>query len=132
MPEFQKIGKASDIQPGEGQSYTVEDYIIGVFNVDGEFHAINDLCPHMGASLSAGHLDGCAVACPWHAWRFDVKEGTWCDNTRLKIETFEVRVEGDDLLVSTTPRPEEEEKPKKEATSKENDSSEGNSAEETK
>ena len=106
MSEFELIGKATDIQPGEGQSYTVGERIIGVFNVDGDFFAINDLCPHMGASLSAGFLDGCQVACPWHAWRFSVTEGTWCDNPKLRIETFETRVEGDDLYVAKEPTPE--------------------------
>ena len=110
MPEFEKIGKVSDIGPGEGQSYTIGEKIIGVFNVDGEFFAINDLCPHAGASLSAGHLDGCTVACPWHAWRFDVVDGTWVDNPRLKVETFDVKIEGDELFVATSPRPEEDEK----------------------
>lgn len=115
MPEFEKIGKVSDIQPGEGQSYTIGDKIVGVFNVNGEFHAINDLCPHMGASLSAGYLDGCAVSCPWHAWRFDVVEGTWCDNPRLKIETFEVKIEGEELWVATTPRDDDTKTEKKSA-----------------
>lgn len=108
MPEFEKIGKAVDIPPGQGQSYTVGDKLIGVFNVEGEYYAINDLCPHMGASLSAGYLDGCTVSCPWHAWRFSVTKGTWCDNPRLKIETYEVKVEGEDLLVATTPKPQDE------------------------
>ncbi|MEC9092621.1 MAG: Rieske (2Fe-2S) protein [Planctomycetota bacterium] len=109
MSEFKKIGKISDIKPGEGQSYTVGDRIIGVFNVEGEFFAINDLCPHMGASLSAGHVEDSNVLCPWHAWSFSVKDGTWCDNTQLKIDVFETKIEGDELWVATKPKPQKDE-----------------------
>lgn len=112
MPDFERIGKVSDIKPGEGQSYNVGEKLVGVFNVDGEFFAINDLCPHAGASLSAGHLDGCVVACPWHAWRFDVSNGAWVDNKRLKVERFEVRIDGEDLWLATTPMPEDDDAPK--------------------
>lgn len=103
--EFEKIGKTTDIKPGEGQSYTIGERIVGVFNVDGEIYAINDLCPHMGASLSAGHVDGDSVSCPWHAWRFCVKDGKWCDNPKLSVETFDIKIEGDDLFVATEPNP---------------------------
>ena len=109
MQEFEKIAKVSDIPPGEGQSFLVGEKMIGVFNVEGEFHAINDLCPHAGASLSAGHLDGCVVACPWHAWRFSVVDGTWMDNTRLKVDSYDVKIEGEDLYVATSPRPDDDE-----------------------
>ena len=111
MSEFKKIGKVSDIKPGEAQSYTVGERIIGIFNIEGEFFAINDLCPHMGASLSAGHVEESNVCCPWHAWSFSVKDGTWCDNTRLKIDVFEVKIEGNDLWVTTEPKPVEDDPP---------------------
>jgi hypothetical protein len=61
--------------------------------------AIDDFCPHMGASLAGGYVENGKVACPWHAWRFCVKDGTWCDNPRIKIDAFEVRVEGDEIQV---------------------------------
>lgn len=111
MNEFEKIAKVSEIKPGEGQSYTLGDKIVGVFNVDGEFFAINDLCPHMGASLSAGHVEGCTVTCPWHAWRFSVDDGTWCDNRRLKIDTYEVKIIDDEVWVSKTPTEVDPDKP---------------------
>ena len=78
----------------------VGERLVAVFRFQGEYFAINDLCPHMGASLGAGYLDEeGAVTCPWHAWRFNVCNGTWCDNPRLKTDTFEVRVEGDEIQV---------------------------------
>jgi nitrite reductase (NADH) small subunit/3-phenylpropionate/trans-cinnamate dioxygenase ferredoxin subunit len=45
------------------------------------------------------------VTCPWHAWRFRVCDGAWCDNPKgLKVDTFEVRVVGDDIQVRVPPR----------------------------
>ncbi|MEM9943019.1 MAG: Rieske 2Fe-2S domain-containing protein [Planctomycetota bacterium] len=102
MQEFKTVGKVEDIPPSQGQAFQVDDRTVAVFNVDGEFLAIDDMCPHMGASLAAGHFDGEHVYCPWHAWGFDVRDGTWCDNPRVKIDTFQVRVVEGAIQVSTT------------------------------
>ena len=57
------------------------------------------MCPHMGASLGAGEVVNGIVACPWHAWCFKVSDGTWCDNPRIKIDSYETRVVGDEIQV---------------------------------
>ena len=65
----------------------------------------------MGASLGAGYLDDeGVVTCPWHAWRFNVCTGKWADNPRLGVDTFEVRVKGDEIQVRPNPRVGEGEK----------------------
>ena len=92
MAEFVTVARVGEIPEGEGMSYVVEDTIVAVFNDGGEYHAINDLCPHMGASLAGGIVEDGAVACPWHAWRFRVSDGTWCDNPRIKTDSYELRV----------------------------------------
>lgn len=100
MSEFQTVAKASSIPEGEGATFTVNDRLIAVFNRGGRFYAIDDRCPHQGASLGAGAVDDeGVVTCPWHAWRFSVTDGKWCDNPRLGVDTFEVRVEGDEVQV---------------------------------
>ncbi|TWT66769.1 3-phenylpropionate/cinnamic acid dioxygenase ferredoxin subunit [Posidoniimonas polymericola] len=97
---YHTVAKTSDIAPGQGGTYQVGDRRVAVFNKGGEFFAIDDHCPHQGASLGAGYLDDDgAVSCPWHAWRFCVTDGKWCDNPRLGVDTFEVRVVGDDVQV---------------------------------
>ena len=101
MSEFVTVARVGEIPDGEGRAFELDDRVVAIFNRAGEYLAIDDMCPHMGASLAAGHFDAedCTVACPWHAWRFDVRDGTWCDNSRLKIDTFQVRVMGDELQV---------------------------------
>ena len=102
MPDFINVAKTGDIPPGEGRTYPVEGRMIAIFFVDGEYFAIDDACPHMGASLAAGWVDDGAVTCPWHAWRFCVKDGTWLDNPKsnLKTDTYPIRIEGDDIAVA--------------------------------
>ena len=67
--------------------------MVGIYLLDGEYFAMNDFCPHMGASLASGYVEDHAVSCPWHAWRFSVKDGTWLDNPKIKTDCYPVRVE---------------------------------------
>lgn len=101
MAEFQTVARVGEIPEGEGRAFPVDGRMVAVFNVGGEYTAINDTCPHMGASLAAGYLEGTAVTCPWHAWRFCVSDGTWLDNPNAKLNTdcYQVRVEGDEIQV---------------------------------
>lgn len=101
MTEFISVAKKDAIAEGQGGTFKVGDRLVAVFRHQGQYHAIDDLCPHMGASLGAGQLDDEGkVTCPWHAWRFCVKDGTWCDNPRLKINAYQVRIAGDEIQVA--------------------------------
>jgi nitrite reductase (NADH) small subunit/3-phenylpropionate/trans-cinnamate dioxygenase ferredoxin subunit len=93
------VAKVGTIPDGKGESFVVGGRLVAVFHDGGAYYAIDDVCPHMGASLGSGLLADGIVTCPWHAWRFRVRDGTWCDNPRLKIDQFDVRVEGDEILV---------------------------------
>jgi nitrite reductase (NADH) small subunit len=99
MAEFQTVCKADDLVDGEGMTVTVGTKLIAVFREAGQFYAIDDMCPHMGASLSGGYVKDGTVTCPWHAWRFRLKDGTWADAPRVKIGCYAVRVEGDEVQV---------------------------------
>lgn len=99
MSEFTAVAKVGSIPEGEGAAFAVNGRMVAVFNEGGRYFAIDDFCPHMGASLAGGRVEKGIVACPWHAWRFKICDGTWCDNPRIKIDAFEVRVEGDEIQV---------------------------------
>lgn len=102
--EFVTVARVGEIPEGQALAFEVEDQIVAVFLNQGNYYAIDDMCPHMGASLATGHFDTeqMNVACPWHGWRFDVRDGTWCDNRRIKTDVFAVRVFDDEIQVSTT------------------------------
>lgn len=101
MSAFYTVAKVGSIPPGEGRAFQVEGRMIAVFHQHGTYFALNDLCPHMGASLAEGYVEGDCVTCPWHAWRFSLKDGLWLDNPRSKIctQTYAVRVVGDEIQV---------------------------------
>ena len=109
MSEYVTVARVGAIAEGRGETFTVGDRLVAVFLSQGKYHAIDDLCPHMGASLGAGEVHDGAVACPWHAWRFSICDGTWLDNKKLKVDCFDVRIVGDEIQVCTQPRAKDEE-----------------------
>ena len=99
MAEFQTVCRVEDLVEGEGKTVTVVGKLIAVFRDRGNLFAIDDLCPHMGASLSGGYVENGTVTCPWHAWRFRLADGTWADYKKLKIGCYAVLVVGDEIQV---------------------------------
>jgi 3-phenylpropionate/trans-cinnamate dioxygenase ferredoxin component len=65
---------------------------LAVYNVDGEFYATDNFCPHKGAPLSEGVLCGHVIECGWHGWQFDVRSGE-CLTVRETIRTYRVVIE---------------------------------------
>ncbi len=75
------------------------DKPIALFNVEGEFYAINAICPHMGGHLSEGALRGAVVTCPWHGWTFDVRDGKADHAGGHTVSAYETKVENGVILV---------------------------------
>lgn len=103
MSEFRSVCKVDDVKEGESKTVALGNKLIALFRTEGQYYAIDDVCPHMGASLSGGYVEQKVVTCPWHAWRFRLTDGAWADNPRLKIGCYAVRVEGDAIQVQTNP-----------------------------
>ena len=72
MPAYVKVAKSSEIDPGTGRLVEAGGKRIAIFNVDGNFHAMDETCTHRGGPLSEGMLIGKEVTCPWHGAVFDV------------------------------------------------------------
>ncbi|NBT13767.1 MAG: Rieske (2Fe-2S) protein [Planctomycetia bacterium] len=102
---FTAVAKTGDIPAGEGRTFEVAGRLVAVFFDGSGYSAIDDLCPHMGASLASGPLCDGVVTCPWHAWRFRLADGAWCDNPKLKVAVFETRVVDDTIEVRVAPPP---------------------------
>ena len=75
MSEFLKAALADEIPAGHVKLVELNGKEIAIFNVDGSFHAIDNMCSHVGGPLSEGMLSGCEVTCPWHGAVFDVTTG---------------------------------------------------------
>jgi nitrite reductase (NADH) small subunit len=97
MAEFQTVCRADDLPEGESRTVAIAGKIVAVFRYRGEYFAIDDVCPHMGASLGDGYVENGIVTCPWHAWRFRLADGAWADNPRIKIGCYPVRVENGEI-----------------------------------
>lgn len=100
---FTPVAKHGDIPAGEGRTFEVGGRLVAVFFDGAAYHAMDDLCPHMGASLGSGPFAAGVVTCPWHAWRFRACDGAWCDNEKLRVEVFEVRRRDDAIEVRVPP-----------------------------
>ena len=99
MPEFVRVASFADLVEGRGQIVTVQGIKIALFRHEGSVYAIKNQCPHMGGDLGEGSLTGDIVRCPWHGWRFSVKTGKNPAAEVVAVRTYEVRVDGDDVLV---------------------------------
>ena len=88
-----------EIPEGQGRSFSVGDRRLAIFFVRGRYYALDDCCPHMGASLGVGDVYEDTVVCDRHMWAFKLSDGSCVDAPALKAETFQVRVEGDDVQV---------------------------------
>ncbi len=100
MPEFKKVAQLSEVTPGNCRAVEVGDKTLALYNVDGTILATDNTCLHQGGPLGEGILEGDVVTCPWHMWEYNVRTGEKVDNPELKVATYEVRVEGDDILVA--------------------------------
>lgn len=110
------VAAVDEIPPGSRKLVDIDGREVVVFNVQGEFFALLDRCPHQGGSLSKGRLTGLVEAsapgayrlsrpgeiirCPWHGWEFDLRTGrSWCEPGRVRARSYPVAVEPGSRLV---------------------------------
>ena len=101
MAEFVKAGTTAELasQPA-GKVVEAGGQSIAVFQVDGSYYAVGNVCTHRGGPLSQGTLNGCEVICPWHGARFDVRTGAVLGPpAREGVKSYPVRVNGGDVEV---------------------------------
>lgn len=107
------IGTIDEIKVGERKIVEIEGRSISVFNVNGEFYALRNVCPHQGAPVCEGSVGGMTICgeqeklneltfvksgeilrCPWHGWEFDIKTGkSIFDPNGCLVKTYKVTVD---------------------------------------
>ena len=117
------VAPAAELPPGARKIIEIEGRSIGVFNIDGKFFALRNACPHQGAPLCLGSIDGTMIEsepgsyvwaregeilrCPWHGWEFDITNGQSIFNPhRTRVRSYKVSVASaadDDPSVETFP-----------------------------
>ena len=61
--------------PGSARRIDLDGRAVALFNIDGRFYAVDDICTHRGGPLSRGQVTGTGVVCPWHGAQFDLETG---------------------------------------------------------
>ena len=87
------------LRPGSRKWVRTDGHSLLLFNLDGAVHALGDSCPHAGAWLGSGKLDGCWLRCPAHGMVFDVRTGRMRGDGGLAVRAYPVRVEGEGVWV---------------------------------
>ena len=96
----QPVAKRQDIPPATTKRVVVDGVEVLLCNVDGDLYAVADVCTHDGGPLDQGELQGCQIMCPRHGALFDVTSGRALTLPAvMPLETYTVRVEGDDVFV---------------------------------
>lgn len=110
------LGSVHEWRPGDRRSVTIGRRRVCVVRTRDAFYALNDTCPHHGASLALGTLGGtmlrsrpqqyeygmedCVIRCPWHGWEFELRTGAKVfDPSGIRVRTYPVRVAGERVLI---------------------------------
>jgi nitrite reductase/ring-hydroxylating ferredoxin subunit len=101
MGGFARVAKLHEVPPGGSKVVVVAGFPVALFNVEGRIYATSNVCLHRGGPVGEGFLDGSVVTCPLHGWEYDVRTGQNVANPVAKLRTFDVRIEGDDVLVAS-------------------------------
>ena len=100
MAEWVKVAEAGELAPGEKKQVDLDGVEVALFNVNGEYYAIEDVCTHDGAPLAHGRFRGEEISCPRHGARFNVKTGAaLCMPAFEPVETYPVKVEATGIFI---------------------------------
>lgn len=103
MSDFVAVADVASLPPGKGRTIEVRGRRYALWNLDGEFLAIDDDCPHRGGPLGAGVLENGSVYCPLHGWEFDLRTGACRSNPARPVATHATKVEGGQVWIAVPP-----------------------------
>ncbi len=110
------VARVDELPPGERRIVAAGGRAgVGIFNVNGNYHAVRNICPHNGAPLCRGLVgpyvrsngrgdfiyerEGEILKCPWHEWEFDIRTGHALVAKGLRVKTYSVTVEDDEVIL---------------------------------
>jgi nitrite reductase/ring-hydroxylating ferredoxin subunit len=103
MAEQVEIADASELPPGARRCVTAQGRPLAVFNVDGRYLAIENVCPHAGLPLAEGELRGRILTCPFHGFTYNIESGQNVDFDDEPLRRYPVHVENGKVWVSLEP-----------------------------
>lgn len=93
MSDWIDVARSEELPPGARKVVDVDGVAVAVFNLGGEYYAIEDVCTHDGGELASGEVEGDVIVCPRHGARFSIKTGAVLAPPAYEpVATFAVRV----------------------------------------
>jgi 3-phenylpropionate/trans-cinnamate dioxygenase ferredoxin subunit len=100
MSELVWVAKTTELPDPGQQTFEVEERLVVLFHVDGQYYCLDDVCTHDGGPLGEGQLCDHAIACPRHGAKFDIRTGKPLTMpATAPTAVHEVKVEGDEVYV---------------------------------
>jgi nitrite reductase/ring-hydroxylating ferredoxin subunit len=97
------VGTLEELKQKGCLSVPAQGHDIVVFYHEGEVHALDNRCPHMGFPLSRGSTQDGILTCDWHHARFDIKTGGCFDLWADDVPVFAVDVVDGTIFVHIEP-----------------------------
>jgi 3-phenylpropionate/trans-cinnamate dioxygenase ferredoxin component len=100
MSDWVTVARVDELKPGARQLVDVDGSQLVVFNLDGKYYAIEDVCTHDGGQLTGGEIEGDQIICPRHGARFCIRTGAALTAPAYEATaTFPVRIENGEVQV---------------------------------
>ena len=100
MSDWVTVARVDELKPGARQLVDVDGSQLVVFNLEGKYYAIEDVCTHDGGQLTGGEVEGDQIICPRHGARFCIRTGAALTAPAYEpTATFPVRIENDEIQV---------------------------------
>ena len=100
MLNWIRVCSVAECPSGETREFVAGERIVAIAHVDGQFFALDGICPHQGGPLGKGYLTGRTLTCPWHGWQFDVSTGQHRTNAAICHPRFAVQVIAGEVQVA--------------------------------
>lgn len=85
-------------ESGKVVQYKGED--VALFRIGDDVFAVENTCPHQGASLAEGWIEDETISCPWHAWCFELRTGRMTMGDYATINVYETRIDGGKVFIT--------------------------------
>ena len=99
MSGWKKLLDCPNLLPQSGQVVMMDEKPVALFNIDGEFIAMDNKCPHRGGSLGDGEIEGDIVTCPWHGWQFNCRTGKAVENDAIIVRTYDIENRSEGIFI---------------------------------
>lgn len=100
MENFITVASVEEFADGRRKTVQIEGREVAIFKIADEFYAIGNECPHHGAPLCEGYVDGELVSCPWHGWQFDLQTGEGMTVPGIDVPAYTVEIENGHVKIA--------------------------------